>query len=148
MIIDTLDNLEKYVSLNPLFKAVVDFLKSNDLNNLEPGKHLIKDTDVFVNVQTAKSKTRSEAVFEYHRKYVDIQIPLSCNEEYGFTPLEDLPEAEFNEEKDVAKVAGLAAQSYVVCRPGMFAIFMPQDGHAPCISSESEIRKVIFKVKV
>ena len=110
MIIDTLDNLEKYVSLNPLFKDVVDFLKSNDLNNLEPGKHLIKDTDVFVNVQTAKSKT--------------------------------------NEEKDVAKVAGLAAQSYVVCRPGMFAIFMPQDGHAPCISSESEIRKVIFKVKV
>ena len=74
MIIDTLDNLEKYVSLNPLFKDVVDFLKSNDLNNLEPGKHLIKDTDVFVNVQTAKSKTRSEAVFEYHRKYVDIQF--------------------------------------------------------------------------
>ena len=32
MVIDTLENLEKYVSLNPLFNDVVDFLKSNDLN--------------------------------------------------------------------------------------------------------------------
>ena len=37
MIIDTLENLEKYVSLNPLFKEVIDFLKSNDLMTLEPG---------------------------------------------------------------------------------------------------------------
>lgn len=45
MVIDTLENLEKYVSLNPLFNDVVDFLKSNDLNKLSEGKHLIKGTD-------------------------------------------------------------------------------------------------------
>ena len=32
MIVDTLENLEKYVSLNPLFAEVVKFLKENDLN--------------------------------------------------------------------------------------------------------------------
>jgi len=27
------------------------------------------------------------------------------------------------------------------------AIFFPQDGHAPCISSEPTIKKAIFKIK-
>lgn len=31
MVVDTLDNLEKYVSLNPLFADVVKFIKDNDL---------------------------------------------------------------------------------------------------------------------
>lgn len=30
---------------------------------------------------------------------IDIQIPLSTSETYGYTPLKDLPEAEYNEEK-------------------------------------------------
>ena len=31
MIIDTIDNLGKYTSLNPLFADVIEFLKNNDL---------------------------------------------------------------------------------------------------------------------
>lgn len=34
MVVDTLDNLEKYVSLNPLFADVVKFIKDNDLSKL------------------------------------------------------------------------------------------------------------------
>lgn len=43
MVVDTLDNLEKYVSLNPLFADVVKFIKDNDLSKLEDGKHFIKE---------------------------------------------------------------------------------------------------------
>ena len=78
---------------------------------------------------------------------IDIQIPLSTSETYGYTPLCDLPEAEYNAEKDISKMPGVMGQSYVNCQPGMFAIFFPQDGHAPCISTEPSIRKAIFKVK-
>lgn len=145
MVIDTIDNLEKYVSLNPLFKDVVEFIKSNSLDNLETGKHLIKGADLFVNVQMAKGKTKDAAVLETHKKMIDIQIPLSAPETYGYTPLCDLPEAEYNEEKDITKYVG-AAETYVTCKPGEFAIFFPQDGHAPCISEESELKKAIFKV--
>ena len=31
MVIDKLENIEKYVSLNPLFAQAVEFLKSHDL---------------------------------------------------------------------------------------------------------------------
>ena len=116
MVIDTLENLEKYVSLNPLFKDVVEFIK-----------------------------TKEEAKLETHKKMIDIQIPLTSEETYGYTPLKDLPEAEYNSDKDITKYEGLA-DTYVTCKPGEFAIFFPQDGHAPCITDASEIKKAIFKV--
>lgn len=133
------------MSLNPLFKDVVDFVKANDLDSLEPGKYEIKGSDLFVNIQVAKGKTKEVAVLETHKKMIDIQIPLSAEETYGYTPLCNLPEAEYNSVKDITKYEG-AAYTYVTCKPGEFAIFFPQDGHAPCISEEPEIKKAIFKV--
>ncbi len=147
MVIDTLDNLAKYESLNPLFKDVVDFLKNNDLNSLEAGKHQIKGSDLFVNITTAKGRTPDAAVLETHIKMIDIQIPLDGPETYGYTPLCRLPETPYNAEKDITKYEGMA-ESFIDCQPGMFAIFFPQDGHAPCISMNPEIKKAIFKVKV
>lgn len=147
MIIDTIDNFGKYAAINPLFNDVAEFLKNNDLNTLEQGKHPIVGDRLFVNVTTAKGREPDEAVIETHKRMIDIQIPLSASETYGYTPLCDLPEGEYNDVKDITKLPGLAAQSYVTCNPGMFAIFFPQDGHAPCISTEAEIKKVIFKVE-
>jgi len=148
MIIDTLDNLAKYEAVNPLFKEVVAFLKSNKLTKLEPGKHEIKGKDLFVNIQTAKGKAPDEAVLETHRRMIDIQIPIDGPETFGYTPLCDLPEADYNDEKDITKYPDLMAESFIDCQPGMFAIFFPQDGHAPCITMAPEIKKAIFKVKV
>lgn len=146
MVIDTIDKLSFYVGLNPLFQDIVDFLKTNDLNKLEEGKHFIKEKDLFVNIQVAKGKTKEEAKLETHRRMIDIQIPLSGEETFGYTPLCVLPELEYNEEKDIIKYDG-PADTYVTCKPGEMAIFFPQDGHAPCISNEPSIRKAIFKVK-
>jgi YhcH/YjgK/YiaL family protein len=78
---------------------------------------------------------------------LDIQIPLSGPETYGYIPLAKLPDIEYNEAKDITKYPEVQAESYVTCLPGEFAIFFPQDGHAPCISKEESIKKAIFKVK-
>lgn len=83
---------------------------------------------------------------ETHNKMIDIQIPLSVSETYGYSPACTLPVAEYNEAKDITKIPDVVADCYVTCRPGMFAIFFPQDGHAPCISEEPAIKKAIFKV--
>jgi len=147
MIIDTLDNLGKYQGINPLFTDVVEFLKKNDLNVMEDGKYPIKGKDLFLNLTTAKGKAPDEAEVETHVKMIDIQMPLDGPETYGYTPLCNLPEEEYNAEKDVTMYPGLMAESFIDCQPGMFAIFFPQDGHAPCITMAPEIRKAIFKVK-
>ena len=147
MISDTLDNLGKYQGINPLFADVVEFLKKNDLNVMEDGKYPIKGKDLFLNLTTAKGKAPDEAEVETHVKMIDIQMPLDGPETYGYTPLCNLPEEEYNAEKDVTMYPGLMAESFIDCQPGMFAIFFPQDGHAPCITMAPEIRKAIFKVK-
>ena len=148
MIIDKLENLGKYVSLNPLFADVVDFLKDHDLNSMEVGKYPVKEKDLFLNLTTAKGRGKEAAVLETHIEMIDIQIPLSCEETFGYTPLEDLPQLAYNPEKDITLYGDLKAQTYLTLKPGQMAIFFPQDGHAPCISDNAEIKKAIFKVKV
>ena len=54
MVIDKLENLEKYYALNPFFKEVAAFLAENDMNALPTGIHKIKGDDLFVNIQEAK----------------------------------------------------------------------------------------------
>ena len=147
MIIDKVENLKNYAQVNPLFPKVVEFIQQHDLNALEPGKYEIEGKDLFVNIQMAKGKTPAEAVIETHNRMIDIQIPLSDAETFGYTQRDQLPDAEYNAEKDITKIPGLAADSYLTCQPGMMAIFFPQDGHAPCIAGVPEIKKAIFKVK-
>ena len=147
MIIDKIENLKNYAQVNPLFPKVVEFIQQHDLNAMEPGKYEIERKDLFVNIQMAKGRTPEAAVIETHNKMIDIQIPLSDAETFGYTQRDLLPEAEYNEEKDITKIPDLAADSYLTCQPGMMAIFFPQDGHAPCIAGVPEIKKAIFKVK-
>ena len=147
MIIDTLENLGKYADLNPLFADVVEFLKTHDLQAMEPGKYPIKDNDLFVNLQVAKQRTKDTAFLETHVEMIDIQIPVTAAETFGYSPLCDLPAFEYNVEKDITKYGDTKPQTFVTVNPGQFAIFFPQDGHMPCITDIPEIKKAIFKVK-
>ena len=61
MVVDRLENIEKYASLNPLFAQAIEFLKSHDLNALEVGKTELKGKDLLVNVAQTKPKAK-EAV--------------------------------------------------------------------------------------
>lgn len=146
MVIDKIENLEKYASLNPLFAQVFDFLKSTDLMAQEIGKVKLQGDDLVINFQQAKAKTKEEARLETHNRFIDIQIPLDGVELMGYTPRADLKEEEYNAEKDVTFYPGLA-ESYLTVKPGMFAIFFPEDAHAPCVSPVS-IRKIVVKVLV
>ena len=83
MVVDTLENLEKYASLNPLFAQAIEFLKSHDLQAMEIGKTELKGKDLLVNIAQTKPKTKEEAKLETHNEFIDIQIPLSGNRSDG-----------------------------------------------------------------
>lgn len=147
MIIDTTDNLGKYVSLNPLFANVIDFLKQHDISNMDEGIYPIKDQDVLVNISVCKRRTMDTAELETHCKMTDIQMPLSCKETFGYKPLCDLPDFVYDAEKDITKYGATQSQTYITIQPGQMIIFFPEDGHAPCVSEQPVIKKAIFKVK-
>lgn len=89
MVVDTLENLEKYASLNPLFAQAIEFLKSHDLQAMEIGKTELKGKNLLVNIAQTKPKTKEEAKLETHNEFIDIQIPLSGTEVMGYTAAKD-----------------------------------------------------------
>lgn len=146
MILDTIENLPRYTALNPLFSKVVDYLAHTDLKAQSEGKVAIEGDDLFVNYSLAQGKSRETARLESHDRMIDIQIPLSGAETMGYTPRTHLPVQPYDTEKDITFYDG-EAEHYITVHPGEFAIFFPQDGHAPCVSEAPKIQKVIFKVK-
>lgn len=148
MILDLLENLKQYEALNPHFSKVVDFIENADLQNLPLGRNEICGNAVYANVMEAKPKAKEEAFIEIHRKYIDIQIPISADETMGYTPIAELPAANYSEADDAAIYpVGMPARDYFNVHKGEFVIFFPQDGHAPAITP-TLLKKVVIKVAV
>ena len=148
MILDTLNNIEKYAALNPLFPQAIEFIKNADFANLPLGRNEIMGDDIFANVMEVQPRTKEEIPVEVHKKYIDIQIPISDDEVMGYIPLAELPAGEYNEQNDVTLYPiGLLATDYVNVKRTMFTIFFPQDGHAPAVTPV-KMKKVIIKVAV
>ena len=145
MVIDSLKNMRHYESLNPLFKKAFDYIEQTDLNTLEPGKIVLIENELIVNVNQIGPKTKEEAKLETHDEYVDIQVPISGVEIMGYTQRVDLPEAEYDANVDMTLYEGDAAD-YITVKPGMFTLFFPSDGHAPGITPTG-LKKIIVKVK-
>ncbi len=149
MIHDTLSNFQRYVSLHPRFAVVAEFLRSQDLSALAPGRvELLPDGEIYANVQTTTGKSAVDAPMEFHRKYIDIQVPLATPEQMGWLPLGKAPGSlQYDDAKDAA-LGPATPTSYATVLPGEFTIFFPTDVHAPCIGEGASMPKVIFKVRV
>ena len=146
MILDTIDNLGKYLSLNPNFAKALEFLQNSNLAELPIGRNEVYGDLVYANVVEVKVKSKEEAPIEIHRKYIDVHVPLTADEIIGYTPMNELPYADFVEEDDAALYpASLLARDYFNVKIGEFAIFFPQDGHAPAIT-DKPLKKIIIKV--
>ena len=146
MILDSLKNLKNYEGLHPRFAKAIEFLLTSDLAALPLGRNEICGDEIFANVMEAQPRTKEEVPLEVHRKYIDIQVPISADEVMGYTPLEELPECEYSDANDVALYpVGMLAANYFNVKRSMFTIFFPQDGHAPALTPVP-FKKIIVMV--
>ena len=146
MILDSLKDLKNYEGLHPRFAKAIEFLLTSDLAALPLGRNEICGDEIFANVMEAQPRTKEEVPLEVHRKYIDIQVPISADEVMGYTPLEELPECEYSDANDVALYpVGMLAANYFNVKRSMFTIFFPQDGHAPAVTPVP-VKKIIVKV--
>ncbi len=148
MIIDTLTNADKYVELHQHFAKAFEFIRSVDLETIEPGKYPIDGSDIHASVSLKDGLTAEKAKFEAHRNYIDIQVCPTGSEQIGWKPLEkcNSPKEEYNAEKDVTFYND-KPDTYFTLNAGQFAIFYPEDVHAPMIG-EGPIKKLVVKVKM
>ena len=149
MIMDRLENAHLYQGLGGLIAKGLHFVNTTDLTALEPGRHPIEGDDLFAMVMDYDTKPMAEAAWESHKRYLDIQVVVGAEELMGYADISQLELGEYDDERDFQALSGQGA--FLRFQPGMFAIFWPQDGHAPGMAVNDQpvkARKVVVKAKV
>lgn len=149
MIADTLNHSAVYKCLSPNFKKAFDFLMQVDLASLPLGKHAIDGENVFVILSEYTTKALSDARWEAHRMYADIQLLLAGEEKIGYSPLTSMKVTEdYNPAKDILFLTGNG--DYITLKPSVFAVFFPHDAHQPCVATGNQqgVKKVVVKVRM
>ena len=138
-------------ALHPLFGKAFAFLKRDDLATLPLGRHDIDGDRCWANIQEVELAAPSERKLEAHRRFIDIQAPITGCETIGLAEMDAAALAlPFDVEKDFVLYDG--PSRLVTLAPGDFAIFFPPLGaHAPCCrvpggQGPARIRKVVVKV--
>jgi YhcH/YjgK/YiaL family protein len=150
MIIDTLKNAAKYACVHPLFAKAFEYINSINLATIDDGKYEIDGDNLRAIVSNKKGMTAAEsaAKFECHDKHIDIQLCIDGVEQLGWKPRETCVDqrGEYNAEKDVVFYND-APDMYFELKNNQFAVFYPEDVHAPMIG-EGLIKKMVIKVKI
>jgi biofilm protein TabA len=149
MIFDKIANFRTY-SFGESWNNVFHFLNSLDLD-CEEKRYELAD-GMFAMIETSNTRPKEAAKLESHQKYVDIQIVLSGAESIAWCPVDELDiETLYDEESDV-EFYQLSDDSNGVVRnlPGFFAVFWPNDAHAPLLQVDNiaQVKKVVIKIPV
>jgi YhcH/YjgK/YiaL family protein len=147
MILDTLAQAQRYIALHPGFAPAFEFLKKTDLKSLEPGRHAIDGDRLWILVDHKDGRGREGARLEAHRGHIDIQFTFEGSEEIGWRPTPECqqPAGEFDGTKDIVFFDDRPT-TWLSVKPGRFAIFFPDDAHAP-LAGHGMVKKVIVKVR-
>ena len=148
MILDSIDHFDNYINLHPLFPKVSEYLKQIDFDNLQTGTFGIMENDLFAIISNSSLNPKDKTKLESHNQYIDIQIPVSKTEQFGWSALNNLnqPIGTYDLAKDILFYQDTPS-NYIHVAPRHFIIFYPQDAHAPCIG-EGNITKIVIKIKI
>ncbi len=148
MILDYLDNWERYSALHPGFPAAFEFLKRTDLSDLSAGRHPLDGERLYALVVQQDGRGRDKAKLETHRRYIDIQLTVTGADDIGWKPTASCSsyDQEYDDEKDVAFFSD-EPDVWVTTSPGRFGIFFPEDAHAP-LGGTGPIHKIVVKAAV
>ncbi|MGC9933438.1 YhcH/YjgK/YiaL family protein [Priestia aryabhattai] len=146
MIIDLIENLDEYRSINPKLSIGLE-----KLNGVEIDYNKRFDFDGgYLFFQEGTTNPIDEGTFEAHKKYMDIQIVLDGSEYVAWAPINQLVvDIEYNAEKDVVRFNG-SPKEIMKINKGMAYICLPHDGHKALkhINQATKYKKAIIKIEI
>lgn len=146
MIIDRIENKELYYAFGEGFKIGFDFIDKCRSENLPEGRYDLDGTDVFAVVQEYESKT--EAKYEGHTEYIDIQYIVSGEEGIDWKMRdESVSVSDYNNERDV-EFFDAEEPLRIPLKTGEFTILFPNDIHRPGMRLKESVyvKKVLVKI--
>ena len=152
MIIDSLDNAQKYFAVHPLFEKAFAYINGVNLATTAPGIHKVDGDNIRSIFSNNNGVTVAASIleFECHNQHIDIQLCIKGKERFGWKPRTSCtsPKGDYNFEKDVLLYDD-KPDTYFELTGGQFVILFPEDVHAPMIAAdESTIQKLVIKVKI
>ena len=148
MILASLDTAPRYAHLHSSFATAFKFLAEHAPAALATGRHEIDGQNLFALVGRELGRGQAAARLEAHRKYIDIQCCFEGTDLIGWQTLADchhVVEA-YSAVRDIEFYAD-RPECWFTLAPGRFAIFFPDDAHAP-LAGERSLAKIVFKVAV
>lgn len=148
MIKDDIRRAEVYYGISDNLKKGFEWIKNNDLKNMQDGRYDIDDKN-YANLQSYL--TKDDAPYEGHRDYIDIQYMVDGEELSGVTDYSNcLVKEEYNKEKDIEFLKNNGNETFYNIKEGEFFVFFPHDAHKPAIKAGENkiVKKVIVKVHV
>lgn len=147
MIFDALDRVDLYAKIHPGFAEGFDYLRHTNFAALTGGKYAL-DFGVVALISRYRTKPLSEAVWESHRRHIDIQYVVQGRERFGYAPSERAPwiTTPYDEANDV--VFYEPGRDFLDFAAGEFAVFFPHDIHAPGLACDQpeDVLKVVLKI--
>lgn len=151
MIVGSLQDLPLYRGLYQNLDTLIDWLADNDPAALDCGRHDIDGDRVYANVMEAVTRPESEAHYETHRRYMDLQIDVEGREAFKVSLGPTTVVQPYDEESDFDLVDAPDGIAGDLDR-GCFAIFMAGEPHMPTLQfpddGERPVKKICFKILV
>lgn len=150
MLATSLDLVTKHDYLEQKFKNAYQWLKEHDTANMEDGTYDICD-GVFAMVQRYDTIPFSEARFESHKDYYDIQYIAKGTESFGMALVKDCELVETIEKNDVSFYKTPKFCTQVNLKSGDLVVVPPEEVHQPRAQYNGQkdfVVKVVIKVKV
>lgn len=151
MVIDTIKNLNLYYPLLDCLPKAEKFLSDFEKNPLADGRYELDGEKLFALVQRFETKPAEGRLPEAHRKYIDLQVVMSGEENIGWASLPTLKEEteEFSKGGDIGFYSG-DIQIWVTLKAGHFALLYPEDAHLPCaqVDGPDNVCKIVFKILI
>ena len=147
MIVDKLENIEKYVSVIPDY--VIEFMKGLDESSL--AGHYELNNGCYANIDEYNPKDFSNCKFEAHNKHIDIQMVLSGTERIDIAERKDLKVIQsYDTNKDIIFFSDpLSGVDNVSLEPFKFVYIYPNEAHKPQIKTSSDfVKKVVVKIPI
>lgn len=130
MLATSLDLVTKHDYLEQKFKNAYQWLKEHDTANMEDGTYDICD-GVFAMVQRYDTIPFSEARFESHKDYYDIQYIAKGTESFGMALVKDCELVETIEKNDVSFYKTPKFYTQVNLKSGDLVVVPPEEVHQP-----------------
>ena len=150
MIVDTLDNIETYRSLNIDIYQGLQYLKEIDLD-IPLGTYSI-NPNVKAIISEYWTVEEFHRGYEAHKHVIDIQLPIRGLERVKWSPITEMEiNIPYDEVKDRTFYKTPHVQgTYVDIGKGIFAIMFPEDGHGPqhYVGKPELIKKATIKVSI